>query len=81
MPLLQYRIVDVFTTEVLEGNALAVFTHASQIDEAIMQKIAREMNLAETTTYFGTLIIKIDESMKAIVHRGIVTAALAISFT
>ena len=32
MPLLQYRIVDVFT----------VFTDASQIDEAIMQKIARE---------------------------------------
>ena len=49
MPLLQYRIVDVFTTEPLEGNALAVFTDASQIDEAIMQKIAREMNLAETT--------------------------------
>lgn len=49
MPLLHYRIVDVFTTEALEGNALAVFTDASQIDEAIMQKIAREMNLAETT--------------------------------
>ena len=49
MPLLQYRIVDVFTTEALQGNALAVFTNASQIDEAIMQKIAREMNLAETT--------------------------------
>jgi trans-2,3-dihydro-3-hydroxyanthranilate isomerase len=49
MPLLQYRIVDVFTTEALQGNALAVFTDASQIDEAIMQKIAREMNLAETT--------------------------------
>jgi trans-2,3-dihydro-3-hydroxyanthranilate isomerase len=49
MPLLQYRIVDVFTTEALEGNALAVFTDASQIDETIMQKIAREMNLAETT--------------------------------
>ena len=40
MPLLQYRIVDVFTTEALEGNALAVFTHGSQIDESIMQKIA-----------------------------------------
>lgn len=49
MPLLPYRIVDVFTTEALEGNALAVFTDASQIDETIMQKIAREMNLAETT--------------------------------
>jgi len=54
MPLLQYRIVDVFTTEALEGNALAVFTDASQIDEAIMQKIAREMNLAETTFVLPT---------------------------
>jgi trans-2,3-dihydro-3-hydroxyanthranilate isomerase len=49
MTLLNYRIVDVFTTEALEGNALAVFTDASQLDPAVMQKIAREMNLAETT--------------------------------
>jgi trans-2,3-dihydro-3-hydroxyanthranilate isomerase len=46
---LPYRIVDVFTTEPLAGNPLAVFTDASRIDEAIMQKIAQEMNLAETT--------------------------------
>jgi trans-2,3-dihydro-3-hydroxyanthranilate isomerase len=49
MPLLRYRIVDVFTTEALEGNPLAVFTDGSEIDSAVMQKIAREMNLAETT--------------------------------
>jgi trans-2,3-dihydro-3-hydroxyanthranilate isomerase len=49
MTVLNYRIVDVFTTEALAGNPLAVFTNASQIDEALMQKIAREMNLAETT--------------------------------
>jgi trans-2,3-dihydro-3-hydroxyanthranilate isomerase len=49
MPLFRYRIVDVFTTEALEGNPLAVFTDASEIDPAVMQKIAREMNLAETT--------------------------------
>jgi trans-2,3-dihydro-3-hydroxyanthranilate isomerase len=48
MALLHYRIVDVFTTEALEGNPLAVFLDASQIDGAVMQKIAREMNLAET---------------------------------
>jgi trans-2,3-dihydro-3-hydroxyanthranilate isomerase len=48
MPLLRYRIVDVFTTEALEGNPLAVFTDGSEIDSAVMQKIAREMNLAET---------------------------------
>lgn len=47
--MLHYRIVDVFTTEALAGNPLAVFTDASQIDGLVMQKIAREMNLAETT--------------------------------
>jgi trans-2,3-dihydro-3-hydroxyanthranilate isomerase len=45
---LNYRVVDVFTTQALEGNPLAVFTDASQIEEPVMQKIAREMNLAET---------------------------------
>lgn len=49
MTVLNYRVVDVFTTEALEGNPLAVFIDASQIEEAVMQKIAREMNLAETT--------------------------------
>jgi trans-2,3-dihydro-3-hydroxyanthranilate isomerase len=49
MTLLPYRVVDVFTTEALAGNPLAVFTQASEIDEGVMQKIAREMNLAETT--------------------------------
>jgi trans-2,3-dihydro-3-hydroxyanthranilate isomerase len=48
MALLHYRIVDVFTTEALEGNSLAVFTDASEIEDGVMQKIAREMNLAET---------------------------------
>lgn len=49
MTLLPYRVVDVFTTEALAGNPLAVFTQASELDEGVMQKIAREMNLAETT--------------------------------
>jgi trans-2,3-dihydro-3-hydroxyanthranilate isomerase len=49
MNLLNYRVVDVFTKHALEGNPLAVFTNPSQLDGAVMQKIAREMNLAETT--------------------------------
>ena len=48
MPLLRYQVVDVFTTQALEGNPLAVFTDASSLDGSVMQKIAREMNLAET---------------------------------
>jgi trans-2,3-dihydro-3-hydroxyanthranilate isomerase len=45
----RYRAVDVFTDRPLEGNALAVFPDASGIDDATMQKIARELNLSETT--------------------------------
>jgi trans-2,3-dihydro-3-hydroxyanthranilate isomerase len=41
-------VVDVFTTEALAGNPLAVFPEASEFDAATMQKIARELNLAET---------------------------------
>jgi trans-2,3-dihydro-3-hydroxyanthranilate isomerase len=44
----RYRVVDVFTTEPLEGNQLAVFPDALGIDDATMQKVARELNLAET---------------------------------
>jgi len=45
----RYRVVDVFTTEPFEGNALAVFPDSSGIDDATMQRIARELNLSETT--------------------------------
>src|SRR5271156_1657683 len=44
----RYLVVDVFTTETLEGNALAVFPQAHDLGQTAMQKIARELNLAET---------------------------------
>jgi trans-2,3-dihydro-3-hydroxyanthranilate isomerase len=44
----RYRVVDVFTEHPLEGNALAVFPDASTMDASMMQRIARELNLAET---------------------------------
>ena len=44
-----YHVVDVFTRNPLEGNALAVFPNAAGLDDATMQKIAKEMNLSETT--------------------------------
>jgi trans-2,3-dihydro-3-hydroxyanthranilate isomerase len=44
----RYRVVDVFTTEPLEGNPLAVFPDSSGIGEQLQQKIARELNLSET---------------------------------
>jgi trans-2,3-dihydro-3-hydroxyanthranilate isomerase len=47
-PTHRYRVVDVFTTTPLEGNPLAVFPDAGGLDAATMQRIARELNLAET---------------------------------
>jgi trans-2,3-dihydro-3-hydroxyanthranilate isomerase len=44
----RYRVVDVFTEHPLEGNALAVFPDAAALDAATMQRIAQELNLAET---------------------------------
>jgi len=44
----RYRIVDVFTTRPLEGNALAVFPDAAAMSPTMMQSVARELNLAET---------------------------------
>jgi trans-2,3-dihydro-3-hydroxyanthranilate isomerase len=45
---IRFKQVDVFTTERLAGNPLAVFFDADGLD-SIMQKIALEMNLSETT--------------------------------
>ena len=47
-----YRVVDVFTQTPLEGNPLAVFERAAGLDDATMQRIARELNLSETTFVF-----------------------------
>jgi trans-2,3-dihydro-3-hydroxyanthranilate isomerase len=46
---LEYEVVDVFTERPLEGNALAVFPDARGLSDALMQRIARELNLSETT--------------------------------
>lgn len=45
----RYRVVDVFTRNALEGNALAVFPDSTGMDTSLMQRIARELNLSETT--------------------------------
>jgi trans-2,3-dihydro-3-hydroxyanthranilate isomerase len=48
----EYHVVDVFTERPLEGNALAVFSDATGLDGATMQRIARELNLSETSFIF-----------------------------
>ena len=44
-----YLHYDVFTAEPLLGNQLAVFTDARGLPDALMQRIAREMNFSEST--------------------------------
>lgn len=44
--------LDVFTSQPLEGNPLAVFTDARGLSDSEMQAFAREMNLSETTFIF-----------------------------
>ena len=46
---LRYQLVDVFTNERFGGNQLAVFTNGRGLETELMQQIAKELNLAETT--------------------------------
>ncbi len=54
MPARQFPFVhlDVFTSVPLEGNQLAVLTDARGLSDGELQKIAKEMNLSETTFVF-----------------------------
>ncbi|HTZ43309.1 MAG TPA: PhzF family phenazine biosynthesis isomerase [Jatrophihabitans sp.] len=45
----QYAIADAFTDRPLHGNPVAVFLDADGLSGEQMQRIAREMNLSETT--------------------------------
>src|SRR6187399_469289 len=46
---LPFYIVDVFTEKKYAGNQLAVFLEAEGLSDEQMQKIAREINFAEST--------------------------------
>jgi trans-2,3-dihydro-3-hydroxyanthranilate isomerase len=45
----EYRIVDVFTDKAFGGNPLAVFREPGKLDAGMMQAIAKELHLSETT--------------------------------
>jgi trans-2,3-dihydro-3-hydroxyanthranilate isomerase len=49
MRTLEYMHLDVFTDRRFEGNQLAVFRDARELDAEMMQTIAREMNFSEST--------------------------------
>ena len=44
----RYVVCDVFTDTPLEGNQLAVFTDARDLDPLTMQALAKEMNFSES---------------------------------
>jgi trans-2,3-dihydro-3-hydroxyanthranilate isomerase len=44
----RYVVADVFTDAPLTGNPLAVFTDARELPDAMLQPLARELNLSET---------------------------------
>ena len=44
----RYVVADVFTDTPLQGNQLAVFTVARDLDSLTMQALAKEMNFSET---------------------------------
>jgi trans-2,3-dihydro-3-hydroxyanthranilate isomerase len=46
---LRYLLVDVFTNQAFGGNQLAVFINARGLSAEVMQAIAKELNLSETT--------------------------------
>ena len=45
---LRYVVADVFTDKPLEGNQLGVFLDARSLSSGQMQRLAREMNFAES---------------------------------
>jgi trans-2,3-dihydro-3-hydroxyanthranilate isomerase len=45
---LRYVVTDVFTDKPLTGNQLAVFTDGREVDDELMQKLAKEMNYSES---------------------------------
>jgi trans-2,3-dihydro-3-hydroxyanthranilate isomerase len=43
-----YQVLDVFTDVPLEGNQVAVFDDGEGLEDSLMQRAARELNLSET---------------------------------
>ncbi len=52
MPRYDFRLVNVFAESTFGGNPLCVFENAAGMDEPLMQALARQFNLSETTFLF-----------------------------
>jgi PhzF family phenazine biosynthesis protein len=56
MPTFSYRLVNVFAETVLAGNPLCVFEDGRGFDDALMQALALQFNLSETTFIFPSKV-------------------------
>jgi trans-2,3-dihydro-3-hydroxyanthranilate isomerase len=56
--------VDVFTDHIFGGNPLAVFTQGQNFKEEDLQKVAREMNLSETTFVYPSTTNEADYDVR-----------------
>lgn len=71
---LPFHTLDVFTNRVFGGNPLGVFPDAGGLSDALMQRIAREMNLSET------VFLSPPESPEATCRVRIFTPAVEVPF-
>ena len=60
----EYRLLDVFTDRAFGGNQLAVFPDGRGIADETMQRIARELQLAETTFVFPPTSAEADHHVR-----------------
>lgn len=61
---LSYILVDVFTDQPFGGNPLAVFKEEQVLSDEIMQNIAKELNLSETTFIFPSSSTDSDKQVR-----------------
>jgi trans-2,3-dihydro-3-hydroxyanthranilate isomerase len=67
----RFAIVDVFTSEPLAGNPLAVVPDAEGLDASTMQRIAREFNQSETTFLLPPTLAGADWRLRSFTAAGI----------
>jgi trans-2,3-dihydro-3-hydroxyanthranilate isomerase len=66
-----FALVDVFADEPLSGNPLAVVPDADQVPEALLPRIAREFNQAETTFLMAPTAAGADHRLRSFTAGGI----------
>src|SRR4051794_31529187 len=70
MPSYHFYQVDVFTNQAFGGNPLAVFPDAEGLTTDQMQKLAKEMNLSETTFVFKPTVPGADYKVRIFMTHG-----------